>query len=526
MARIFLSYDRRDADRAAGVVAALERAGHEVWWDRHIKGGRRFETEIEQALDAADAVVVLWSSDAVRSDWVKDEAASGRDRGRLVPATLDGTLPPLGFRQFQTLDLTKLRPSEATTSLDEAIASAVGSSPPESRPARTSPGMSRRSLLIAGSAALGVGAASAGAWRWLGPGDKPPAEVEALLSQAWQAWTQGTGDGNAQAIGLYRRASEISPDYADSWGLLSCAYGDRGHGMAGAERNAVWERAREAGRRALSLDPRNAYGRMGIAYARPLRGNWGLMEREFRQAEQDQPGKFLVVYSLGLLLGDVGRFQEAAQLLGSLKGAAPTAMQYLFHTQALWASGQPAEAERVIAEADDIFGSHPAIWRQRLDMALHSGKETTAIAQVEDSKARPEAIDPHLVEVVVAAARAVHTRDPAAKRKVADGLSQYARASTGAAGLAIELASLMGQPDAAFQFAEALFFSREFVVPDQAGGAGAIVGATLDDRRTRVLFLPSTAVMRNSSRFDRLMQELGLEAYWRESGSTPDYRKR
>jgi hypothetical protein len=249
------------------------------------------------------------------------------------------------------------------------------------------------------------------------------------------------------------------------------------------------------------------------------------MEREFRQAERDQPGKFLVVYSLGLLLGDVGRFQEAARLFGSLEGAAPTATQYLFHTQALWASGQPDKAERVIAEADEIFSSHPAIWRQTLDMKLHSGRETTAIAQVEDAKARPEAIEPALVEVVVAAARAVLTRDPSVKREVAHRLVEYARKSTSAAGLAIELASLLGQPDPAFRFAEALFFSRGFVVPDEAGSAGAVPGVTLDDRRTRVLFLPSTTAMRMDRRFGPLLEELGLEAYWRDSGTTPDYRK-
>jgi class 3 adenylate cyclase len=419
----------------------------------------------------------------------------------------------------------QLREYSNALEVDRDEPAASGEGLPESRSSRISLRTSRRSLLIAGSAALSVAATGVGAWRWLSSGDKPPAEVEALLAQAWQAWTQGTSDGNAQAIGLYRRATEISPAFADSWGLLSCAYGDRGHGMAGAERTAVWERALEAGRRALSLDPRNAYGRMGIAYARPLRGNWGLMEREFRQAENDQPGKFLVVYSLGLLLGDVGRFEEAADLFGSLKGAAPTAMQYLFHTQALWASGQPVEAERVIAEADDIFGSHPAMWRQRLNMALHSGRETTAIAQMEDTKARPEAIEPSLLEVVADAARAVLSRDPAAQRKVADGLSQYARRGTSAAGLAIELACLLGQPDAAFRFAEALFFSREFVVPDQTDSSGAISGVTLDDRRTRVLFLPSTVVMRKDPRFERTLDELGLEAYWRDSGSTPDYRK-
>ena len=103
--------------------------------------------------------------------------------------------------------------------------------------------------------------------------------------------------------------------------------------------------------------------------------------------------------------------------------------------------------------------------------------------------------------------------NPAVKHEVAEGLSQYARKSTSAAGLAIELASLLGQPDAAFQFAEALFFSRGFVVPDETGSTGAVAGATLDDRRTRVLFLPSTAAIRTDRRFDRILVELGLQAY-------------
>jgi TIR domain len=85
MAKVLLSYDREDTDRAAPIAAALEQSGHSVWWDRHIKGGANFSREIEQALADADAVVVLWSQHSVQSDWVRDEAAAGRDSGRLVP---------------------------------------------------------------------------------------------------------------------------------------------------------------------------------------------------------------------------------------------------------------------------------------------------------------------------------------------------------------------------------------------------------------------------------------------------------
>ena len=105
MARIFLSYARDDADTAKQLANSISEAGHDVWWDRHLHGGSRFATEIEQALKDAQAVVVLWSSTSIASAWVQDEAAEGRDSGRLVPVSLGSAKPPLGFRQFQTIEL-------------------------------------------------------------------------------------------------------------------------------------------------------------------------------------------------------------------------------------------------------------------------------------------------------------------------------------------------------------------------------------------------------------------------------------
>jgi adenylate cyclase len=105
MSRIFLSYSREDAACAEGLAKALERAGYEVWWDRHIHGGSRFAQEINQALSNAEAVVVLWSPSSIESAWVQDEAAEGRDSDRLVPVLIDKSKPPLGFRQYQSIDL-------------------------------------------------------------------------------------------------------------------------------------------------------------------------------------------------------------------------------------------------------------------------------------------------------------------------------------------------------------------------------------------------------------------------------------
>jgi adenylate cyclase len=105
VARIFLSYAREDVESARKLAEAVGRGGHEVWWDRHIQGGSRFTTEIDRALKDAEVVVVLWTDASIESAWVQDEAAEGRDTGRLVPVSLNGCRAPLGFRQFHTVAL-------------------------------------------------------------------------------------------------------------------------------------------------------------------------------------------------------------------------------------------------------------------------------------------------------------------------------------------------------------------------------------------------------------------------------------
>jgi adenylate cyclase len=105
MARVFLSYARDDAGLAKQLAGLIGEAGHQVWWDRDIQGGSHFSNEIDKALQDAEAVLVLWTETSVKSAWVQDEAAEGRDSGRLVPAVLNGVRPPLGFRQYQSIEL-------------------------------------------------------------------------------------------------------------------------------------------------------------------------------------------------------------------------------------------------------------------------------------------------------------------------------------------------------------------------------------------------------------------------------------
>jgi len=103
VADVFISYVSQDRAIAAHMARGLEASGLSVWWDRHIRGGAEFSLEIELELDAASVVVVLWSAGSRNSQWVRDEAAEARDKGKLIPLRLDEMQPPLGFRQVQSL---------------------------------------------------------------------------------------------------------------------------------------------------------------------------------------------------------------------------------------------------------------------------------------------------------------------------------------------------------------------------------------------------------------------------------------
>lgn len=165
MAKLFLSYSRKDEARSRRFTAWLEREGHDVWRDENdIGGGTSFSSEIENALKECDAVLVLWSADSIKSAWVRDEAGYGRDAGKLIPFSLDGTEPPIGFRQFQSINLSRWKGHREPPDADRirgafARISGLGQAAPAPRPAASRwPKTGLRWLLLAGAFTLAAAA--------------------------------------------------------------------------------------------------------------------------------------------------------------------------------------------------------------------------------------------------------------------------------------------------------------------------------------------------------------------------------
>lgn len=212
MSDVFISYASADRDRAAGIAAALSTGGWRVWWDRQIPAGRAYDQVIEQAIDAARCVVVLWSVTSTASEWVKTEAAEGARRQILVPVLLDAVKLPLEFRRLQAADLTSwdgspdhpefrklaqavtlLVAPSAQSGSDAAVQPAAATAP-DAAPRVPQPGIGPRDRRRAWPAILlaalaGITAVAGSAWIYWHSGSvdvpalvgKPVAEATAVL---------------------------------------------------------------------------------------------------------------------------------------------------------------------------------------------------------------------------------------------------------------------------------------------------------------------------------------------------------
>ena len=105
MADVFISYKREEREKARAVAEAVARKGYTVWWDVDLLSGERFAKEIETVLRKAKAAIVLWSEKSIQSHWVLEEAELARSLDIIVPVLLDDILPPFGFRNLNSENL-------------------------------------------------------------------------------------------------------------------------------------------------------------------------------------------------------------------------------------------------------------------------------------------------------------------------------------------------------------------------------------------------------------------------------------
>lgn len=105
MTDVFVSYARSTDAQAQRIAEALRALGYAVWSDEHLPAHRAYADVIEEQLNAAKAVLVIWSADAVRSQWVRSEANRARESHKLVQIAFERVVPPMPFDQIHCTDM-------------------------------------------------------------------------------------------------------------------------------------------------------------------------------------------------------------------------------------------------------------------------------------------------------------------------------------------------------------------------------------------------------------------------------------
>lgn len=383
--------------------------------------------------------------------------------------------------------------------------------------------LDRRTALALGGtgAALAIGG---GLWFGLARHDRLPAAARAAMERGRAAIRETTPDQTSVAVAAFRQATELAPDSAEPWGQLALAYQQQFSQSGSGDTDQILIRARAAARHALLLDPGNADAATALATLEPDYGRWLAYDAACKPVLAAHPTHGTLNRLYGSFFGNVGRSREALACFQRASAADPGWPQGEMRlATTFWTLGRLDEADAAVANAFAKWPRHFSVWFTRQRMLTYTGRAAAALAMIADRGARPTGIPEWDFALSEAESRAVLTRSPADIDAASRQLLDVARRAAGLAENAITFHAAVGRIDDAFKLIQAYYFNRGFTIGEQRYSEEQGIYLTRKMRSTYFLWVPQLASVRADPRFAGIVNQLGLDDYWRRSGTRPDY---
>jgi len=309
----------------------------------------------------------------------------------------------------------------------------------------------------------------------------------------------------------------MSPDFAAAWGALAIAYAVRRKGAPPLERAGFEARSRAAARRALQLEPREPRAIGALRMLDRVYRNWRAAERADRDALKVHPRLPLLLFLLADVLGNAGRWAEAAALSRNFDRRkfliAGADRQVIIN---LWSAGDLTGADDAVRLAIEHWPQHPQIWRTRLEYLMFSGRVRDAMDLLHDESERPPGTSGDYVQAVQSTAMAL-ARQGNARAAVAQNMT-FLKTDPAAVFRAVHASTALGDTQTALGLLRGYYFEEgEWARLAPVGGD--------QDRQTAPLFQPPMRNLWRDPVFDALLERIGLNTYWRQTGTLPDFRK-
>jgi DNA-binding winged helix-turn-helix (wHTH) protein/tetratricopeptide (TPR) repeat protein len=448
-----------------------------------------------ETLSRDDLIDACWGGRAVTDDALNRVITRLRALARDFRGFRIDTITKVGYRLVE--DRAPTEPSGLPSSL---------------RPIR----LDRRTVVAGGMALAGA----AGGYLLLRQPLKhhPPPEAVDLFKRGEIAQRQGFAGQTRQAVSFYQQAVRIDPLYAEAWGGLALSNTHLLEGYGEAELRGVPNQLRSAAKRALELDRDNADAQLAEILIRPSYRAWMSVEAQLRQFNRRHPRHWLGMGRLSNVLFDVGRVEEGVALLKqvlTIDPMLPVGEAYLVN--AMLNTDRLQEGEARLDDAERRWPGHPSLWIVHYKLLLFNGRPQAAGAYVMNPDLRPSGMTSEELAPFARLTRALDTRHPAEVAASIEDFGKRAAEDIHNTPMSAAVFALLGRPDLTFASLERYFFNRGSFGPP-------LPIEPLTRRYARELFSRPLAPLRSDPRFESILQRIGLEDYWRETGTLPDYR--
>ena len=325
------------------------------------------------------------------------------------------------------------------------------------------------------------------------------------------------GEEMGRATDLYEQAVAIDPEFAAGWAALALSY--RSPHLAPL---VAWSDPRPvelAARRALALDPDNADARLALIRRYPYYRRWRWYETRLLAFLAHHPRSAYGNRMLAVLLLDVGRCEEAVACARRAKELEPANRQSWFILGlALGQAGRHSEALLALDHGLQNWPRNLSFWTRRFGTLIDAGRYVEAAAFLRDRSRRLPQIPEEMAQGLLTVVDALI--DPAKRAKTIESFRRHpVRSHIENFVFSAPLWVGLGMSEDFFATVECYFFG------------GTIAGnridppGRLDPRPSLLLFSPSMLRLQGDPRWSGLLQRIGLEDYWRKSGTRPDFRR-